>query len=76
LAPLGEAVHRGDDQRAQSLKAEADRLEHAIEQTELEASAVRDALDQDVDRERAPIVPTQALTPQTTRAPAPRRRGM
>lgn len=74
LAPLGDAVHRGDDQRVQSLKEEADRLEHAIEQAEHEASAVREALEQDVERERAPIVATQALTPQTTRAAKPQRR--
>jgi septal ring factor EnvC (AmiA/AmiB activator) len=73
LAPLGEAVHRGDDQRVESLKAEADRLELAIEQAEREASAVREAVEHDVDRERAPILPTQALAPQTTRAAKPRR---
>lgn len=71
LAPLGEAVHHGDDQRVQSLKAETDRLEREIEQAEREESKVRKALEEDVDQERLPILQTQALTP---RAPQPRRR--
>jgi septal ring factor EnvC (AmiA/AmiB activator) len=74
LEPLGEAVHRGDDQHVESLKAEAERLEHAIEQAAREARAVREAAEHDVDRERAPILETKALTPQTTRAPQSRGR--
>lgn len=74
LAPLGEAVHQGDAQRVESLKAEADRLEREIQHAEREESRVRQAVEQDLDQERAPILQTQALTPQTTRAPQARRR--
>lgn len=36
LRPLGEAVYRGDDQRARALKAQARRIEHALAETERE----------------------------------------
>jgi hypothetical protein len=75
LAPLGEAVRRGDDQRVQSLKAEASRLEHAIAEAQRDQSAVREALEHDVEHERAPIARTEALTPQATRASRTARRG-
>ena len=74
LEPLGEAVHKGDRQRAAALKAQADQLERAIADAEREESAVKEAVGNDVRRERATSEPTQPIAPVTTRAPQRRRR--
>jgi ribosomal protein L40E len=62
LKPLGEAVHEGDQQRAEALKSQASVLARRRRESELEASALLDAARAEVGRERAPVAPTEVLT--------------
>ena len=75
LQPLGEAVHRGDQERVQELKAQTSELESAIRKADHEAALVRDELEHDVERERATSTRTEALPQLTTRAGRSRRPG-
>jgi hypothetical protein len=70
LMPLGEAVYRDEHERADSLKAQAHVLEHALELAEREASAVVRAAREEIDRERATVEPTEALPVQKPADPA------
>jgi hypothetical protein len=61
LKPLGEAVHSDDHERASELKAQADELKSALEQTKREAAAVKQAAREQIDRERIVSQPTRSL---------------
>jgi hypothetical protein len=61
LGTLGEAVYRDDRQRAVTLKAQANDLERALQETEQGASEVFAATRQRVDRERTGIHATESF---------------
>lgn len=61
LVPLGEAVHRGEEQRARQLKAHTQRLELALDRNEREQAEVLRALRCEVDRELASAEATRTL---------------
>jgi hypothetical protein len=61
LAPLGEAVHRGDDERADALKLTAAALEQQLDETKRAASEVIAATRRELERQRTGIEPTEAL---------------
>jgi hypothetical protein len=64
LSPLGEATYRGETARVQELKAQAERIEQAIEQTDRQTAALRQSARRHLDGERATIQRTQALPVQ------------
>jgi hypothetical protein len=72
LAPLGEAVHRGDQARAQELNAQADRLEHELTEIDRLVAAIIDDARRTVEREKANAQLTEAL-PATDGTPRSRR---
>lgn len=59
LAPLGEAVHRDENDRVERLKAQADELDQALRETDLRASEAIAALRGQIERERATSQSTQ-----------------
>jgi uncharacterized membrane protein YphA (DoxX/SURF4 family) len=61
LTPLGEAVHRGDQERAQQLKAQAERLERQLNEIDSKASAILEDARETVEREKSGSQSTQAL---------------
>lgn len=61
LAPLGEAVYREDHARAERLKAQAARLDQAVEEADRQASAMLDRTRGEMRRERATVRPTETL---------------
>jgi hypothetical protein len=61
LAPLGEAVHRDDQDRAEQLKARADELNRAIQETDRRSSEAIAALRNLLGRERAVSHSTERL---------------
>lgn len=63
LAPLGEAVHRDDERRAQALKRQAAELEQKLDETSREASNVIAGARREIQGERATIAPTEPLAP-------------
>jgi hypothetical protein len=72
LAPLGEAVHQDDQQRAQELKQKAAEIDQQLSEAERDASAVIAEARQQIERERSTIEPTQALArPQAEQAVDP-----
>ncbi|HJS93171.1 MAG TPA: hypothetical protein VJ741_02835 [Solirubrobacteraceae bacterium] len=69
LAPLGEAVHQDDQQRAQALKQKAAEIDQQLTQAERDASAVIVEARRQIEHERSTIEPTQALArPQAEQA--------
>lgn len=62
LAPLGEAVHRDDELQAGTLKRKAATLELKLDEGEREAAALLTAVRQRLERERAGIETTHALS--------------
>jgi len=63
LQPLGEAVYRDDQRRAEALKQQAAQLEEELRETQLEASGVIASTKHEIERERAMAAPTQRLAP-------------
>jgi type IV secretory pathway TrbD component len=61
LTPLGEAVHRGDQARVEQLKARADELSRALQETDRRASEAIAALRNQLGREHAVSHRTQRL---------------
>lgn len=59
LAPLGEAVHNDDHERAEALKQQAAEIEQKLSETEREASAVVAGARSEVEQERASVEATQ-----------------
>jgi hypothetical protein len=66
LTPLGEAVHHGDQARAEDLKARADELEKQLEMIDADASAIVEGAREAVEREKTTSQPTQTLPPTET----------
>ena len=63
LQPLGEAVYRDDQRRAEALKQQAAQLEEELRETQLEASGVIASTKHEIERERAMAAPPQRLAP-------------
>lgn len=61
LAPLGEAIHLGDEERALRLKAQADELGQSLRETDRRAAEAAAALRRQIERERAASQGTQQL---------------
>jgi len=61
LAPLGEAVHREEVAQAEALKAKAAGLQRALEAAQRRESDVLSAARAKIQRERAPVQPTEVL---------------
>jgi hypothetical protein len=61
MGPLGEAVYRGEDERAEVLKASAARLEQELGDADRQASAVVSRARERTGREKATVQPTQEL---------------
>lgn len=61
LTPLGEAVYRDDQGRADQLKAQAHELERELEEADQRAAAAKAALRAKIRRERVPVHGTQRL---------------
>lgn len=61
LTPLGEAAYRGDAERVERLKAEAWRIEAALQAADREGAHAVGAARAEVDRERLVVQPTEAL---------------
>lgn len=61
LAPLGEAVYRDEDTRAEQLKIEALQLDEALKRTDRQASEAIAAARREIDQERVPVQSTQRL---------------
>lgn len=61
MAPLGEAVHRGDQLQADALKRRTAELERQIESLEAEASRLSATAREEMARERATAQPTRTL---------------
>ena len=66
LAPLGQAVHRGDQARAEDLKARADELEQQLQDIDGNALAIVEGAREVVEREKATSQPTQTLPARGT----------
>jgi hypothetical protein len=62
MAPLGEAVHHGDQPRAEALERRASRLERELEQLDGEASRLTAEVRDELARERATIQHTHTFT--------------
>jgi len=65
LAPLGEAVHLGDEEGAARLKARADLLEREERQHGLEGAAARETARRRIEAERSGAEATVALEAET-----------
>ena len=61
LGPLGEAVHRDDQERAEHLKAQADELDRALAGTDRRAADAIAALRKQIKRERATTQGTELI---------------
>jgi ABC-type Fe3+/spermidine/putrescine transport system ATPase subunit len=61
MAPLGEAVHRGDQPRADALARRALKLERELELLDGEASRLTAEAREDIANERATIQPTRSF---------------
>lgn len=61
LAPLGDAVHQGDQARADEIKAHVEVLERKLAESEGHASSAIEQAREIVERERATTQPTRAL---------------
>lgn len=61
MAPLGEAVHRGDQPRADALARRARKLERELELLDGEASRLTAEAREDIANERATIQPTRSF---------------
>lgn len=61
LTPLGEAVYRNDQARAEQLKAQARDLEQRLGEADARAAAAKAAMRAEIERERAPAQGTQRL---------------
>jgi hypothetical protein len=61
LQPLGEAAYRGEDDRVQRLRAEAQQLERQLHDAQREGSHALGAARAAVERERVPLQATQAF---------------
>ncbi len=61
LEPLGEAAYRGDEARLEVLKAKARRLEQALHHAERQGEQAVGTARAEVERERAPLQPTENL---------------
>lgn len=62
LAPLGEAVHQGDQSRADEIKAQAEVLERKLTESDGHASRAIEEAREIVERERATTQSTEALS--------------
>lgn len=62
LAPLGEAVHRGDQTRAQALRELATGIERDLGELEQQVSAVTGAARARLARERESVAPTRSFS--------------
>ena len=74
LAPLGEAVHKDDRERAEALKQRAAEIEEKLNETEREASAVVAGARAEVEQERSAIESTRAHRAQTELSHGPNSR--
>lgn len=72
LAPLGEAVHRDDEQRAQALKQQAAEIDQQLGQAKRDASAAVAEARRQIERERSTIQPTEAFAPAQAQGAAGR----
>jgi hypothetical protein len=61
MAPLGEAVHRGDQPRVDALARRATKIERELERLDDEASGLSAAARQELAVERATIQPTRTF---------------
>lgn len=61
LTPLGEAVHRGDEERASQLKAQADELDRSLRETDRLAAETVAALRKQIERHRETSQRTERL---------------
>jgi len=61
MAPLGEAVHRGDQPGADALAWRARKLERELDQLDAEASRLTAAAREELANERATIQPTRTF---------------
>jgi hypothetical protein len=61
MAPLGEAVHRGDRARVDSLARRAKKIERELDQLDDEASRLSAAAREELADERATIQPTRSF---------------
>jgi hypothetical protein len=62
LRPLGEAVYRGDEARAEVLRSRATDIERELGELEARASSVTAAARAQLAREHASVEPTRSLT--------------
>jgi len=70
LHPLGEAAYRGDEERVERLRAQAQLLEQSLREAEREGSQAVGAARAEVERERAPLQATRTFAPVTEEPPA------
>jgi hypothetical protein len=70
LAPLGEAVHRGDDTRAERIRAQAGEIERALQANHRASSAVITGARGEFERERDAAGSTRVIPTTARREPA------
>jgi hypothetical protein len=63
LKPLGEAVHQGDAERTDTLKSEAAGLQRRLDELGSREAAAVSSAQSEIERERAPVQPTEVFTP-------------
>ena len=77
LRPLGDAVHQGDEARAETLKSETADLQQRLDELGAREQAVVSSARSEIERDRAPVQPTQAfgkVEPDEESSPDGRRR--
>lgn len=70
LTPLGEAVHDSDAARVEELKAELAELQRELDEATRQESALLTAAQSTVERERAPVQPTEVFSAVPARSGA------
>lgn len=63
MAPLGEAVHRGDATRADQLKREAEALQRRLDEIGNREAAVVSSAQSEMERDRLPVQQTEVFAP-------------
>lgn len=63
MAPLGEAVHRGDAARAGELRREAEALQRRLDELGSREAALVSSAQSEIERDRGPVQPTEVFAP-------------
>ena len=71
LTPLGEAVHEQDAARIAALKDEAAALQRRLDELGKHEEALVSSAQSEIERERAPVQPTEVFTPVGSAAGSP-----